>query len=428
MRRSIVNKIMTLTLSSFIIKVLGFVFRIYLSNRIGAEGMGLYQLILSVYALGATISTSGISTAISRLTAIYEKNAKKILKTGIIITQLISFGVAFAIWFNAEYIGTNFIKDIRTVSSVKTVALSFPPIALFACLSGYFNGLSRVKYPMRGQIAEQIARIVFIFALISKAMENGIEAALKITSWGIVIGEYLSAIYLYKKYRQNLKRDGAVYTNRGFLKAILKISIPISANGYFQSFLRTAESIIIPGKFILYGYTHKEALSFLGMIKGMAMPLIFFPAVMLSSVSVVSLPHISKAQSKKDSEGIKRAVKKSLILALFTGISVMILFFTLSDKICLIIYKSTEVSETLRSLSVLVPVMYINIVVTGILNGLGKQLFLLVAGIVSSAVKILMICIFIPAYGFQGYILSIMICEAFMTVSTLARLFTAVRK
>jgi len=428
MRKSIVNKIMVITLSSFIIKVLGFVFRIYLSNTVGPEGMGLYQLVLSVYALGATVSTSGISTAISRLTAIYEKNAKKILKTGIIITQLISFGVALTVYFGAEYIGVNFIKDIRTVSSVRTVALSFPAIALFASLSGYFNGLTKVKYPMRGQIAEQIVRILFIFSLISRAMANGIESALKITSWGIVLGEYLSMIYLYEKYRRNLRNQGEVYIRRGFFKDIIKISLPVSVNGYFQSFLHTVESMVIPGKFILYGYTHKEALSFLGMIKGMAMPLIFFPTVILSAVSTISLPHISKAQSKNDREGIKRAVKKSLTLAFITGLMVMIIFLFFSDKICVVIYKSTEVADTLKSLSLLVPVMYINIVTNGILNGLGKQFFLMIFGVISGAVRIAMICIFIPSLGFQGYILSTVICEAFMTICMLFKLYKTVRK
>ena len=75
MRKSLADKIMLLAMSSFIIKMLGFIFRIYLSDQIGSEGMGLYQLILSVYAFGATLSTSGIASAISRLVAMYPKNA-----------------------------------------------------------------------------------------------------------------------------------------------------------------------------------------------------------------------------------------------------------------------------------------------------------------------------------------------------------------
>jgi O-antigen/teichoic acid export membrane protein len=93
MRKSIIDKIVTLTLSSFIIKALGFVFRIYLSGKLKAEGMGLYQLILSVYAFGATISVSGMSAAISRLTAIHEKHSDKILKTGLVITGIISLPI-----------------------------------------------------------------------------------------------------------------------------------------------------------------------------------------------------------------------------------------------------------------------------------------------------------------------------------------------
>lgn len=416
MRKSIMEKIMVLTLSSFIIKILGFVFRIYLSNIIGAEGMGLYQLVLSVYALGATISTFGITTAISRLVAVNEKSAKKILKTGIIITESLAFFVLLCVFYGAEYISEFFIKDSRATDSVRIVALSFPAISFFACLSGYFNGLTKVKYPVRGQITEQAVRIIFVVSLVKKAAVSGIENALTVTSVGILLGEYLSLLYLYIKYKTVAKYGGEKYTRKRFFGDILKISFPISLNSYFQAFLHTVESVIIPGRFVLYGYTHKQALSLLGMIKGMAMPLVFFPTVVLSSISTISLPHISKAQSKKDIEGIKRASNKSLFIAFITGIATMLVFFLYGAEICTIIYKNIEIAEVLKHLGMLVPMMYINIVAIGILNGLGKQMFLFITGTFEGIIKIVFISFLIPSYGFYGYVYSMVVCELILTV------------
>ncbi len=421
MRKSIIDKIVTLTLSSFVIKALGFVFRIYLSGKLKAEGMGLYQLILSVYAFGATISVSGMSAAISRLTAMYEKHSKKILKTGLAITGIISLLVTLVVYTNAEYIGLNFIGDERTVSSVRIVSLSFPAIALFACVGGYFNGLTLVKYPIRGQITEQIARITFIFLVLERATGHGMEKALNVTSMGILLGEFISTLYIIMKYMRNIKAGETVLYEKKFLKPMLKISIPVSLNGYFQSFIHSGESVMLPLRFVKFGLLKREAVSYLGVIKGMTIPLIFFPASVLSAVSTILLPHISKAQAKGDKEGITRAFKKSFLLSLFTGLSVTVIFFMFGREISYIIYKSYEVEKTLKLFSVTVTPFYINMCMGGVLNGLGKQNFLLVTGIISGVSRFVMIFFLVPKWGVYGYVASLFIVEMLMLILNLLK-------
>ena len=58
-----------LTVTSLILRTLGIVFRIWMSNTVGAEGMGLYQLVVSVYVFVSAFATTGICTAVTRLTA-----------------------------------------------------------------------------------------------------------------------------------------------------------------------------------------------------------------------------------------------------------------------------------------------------------------------------------------------------------------------
>ncbi len=210
MRKSIMEKILTLTFSAFIIKALGFVFRIYLSKIVGAEGTGLYHLVLSVYSLGAVISSFGITQTLTRLVAIYENHSKKILKTAFVITGTISVAVMLIVFVNAEYISYFILKDSRTINSIKIIAFSFPPIAVFACLSGYFNGLSKVRYPVRGQITEQIVRIMFVLILAGKALETGLPECLLVMSLGITLGEYISMLYLYFSYRKRVCLNGCM--------------------------------------------------------------------------------------------------------------------------------------------------------------------------------------------------------------------------
>ena len=58
-----------LALTTLLIRSIGMVFRIFLCDTLGAEGMGLYQLILSVYIVFAAVSSSGVSLCATRLYA-----------------------------------------------------------------------------------------------------------------------------------------------------------------------------------------------------------------------------------------------------------------------------------------------------------------------------------------------------------------------
>ena len=56
-----------LTAFSLLLRAANIGYRSWLSGKIGAEGMGLYQLIFSVFMLSVTLSTSGISLAVTRM-------------------------------------------------------------------------------------------------------------------------------------------------------------------------------------------------------------------------------------------------------------------------------------------------------------------------------------------------------------------------
>ncbi|MGB4438876.1 MAG: oligosaccharide flippase family protein [Sedimentibacter sp.] len=117
---------LVLTTATTIVRIVGMLFRIYLANILGSEGMGLYQLILSFYMLMVTLATSGIRIAVSRL--ISEElalknysNAKKVLSQSIVLSLFTGFASAFVLYYFAEYIGTNILNDERTVLPLYTL-------------------------------------------------------------------------------------------------------------------------------------------------------------------------------------------------------------------------------------------------------------------------------------------------------------------
>ena len=411
MTKSVFKKLTILIFSAIFIKGLGFFFKIYLSKVAGAEGCGLYQLVLSVYALMASISSFGISQTLSRLVAYNEKYAKRILRTALIMTGVISALAFLIVFINAEYIGITILKDSRVVNSLKIVAFSFPAIAVFSSVAGYFNGLTKVKFASDGQIIEQIIRILFVMLFLKKAVASGLENGMIVLSIGIVLGEYISAMYIFFSFLLFSKNKKDAYTKRYFIKDILKISIPIASGGYISSFLHTVENILLKEKLVLFGFTNSGSVSILGLAKGMAAPIIFFPALITNAVTILTLPQISKEQSRHNYKNIKRITKNTLFVCSFTGVISAFLFTVFGDEICYFLYKNYDCAAFVRAMSISLPFIFFNITASGVLNGMGKHFLVMGENIFISLVKLLLVVLLVSKIGIKGYFIALLFSE-----------------
>ena len=56
-----------LTLTSLILRCIGMFFNSYIAQKIGSEAVGLYGLLMSIYAFAVTISLSGINLATTKI-------------------------------------------------------------------------------------------------------------------------------------------------------------------------------------------------------------------------------------------------------------------------------------------------------------------------------------------------------------------------
>ena len=137
---------MTILGASIITRILGFVFRIYIAEKLDAQGMGLYQLVTSLYMLAITFTTSGISLAVSCMisenieTGRYG-NSRYILKISIFWAAFISTLVLIALLIFAVPISQNVLRDPRTLYSIIFLAPSLPFMAVASCVKGYFYAL-----------------------------------------------------------------------------------------------------------------------------------------------------------------------------------------------------------------------------------------------------------------------------------------------
>ena len=166
-----IKNALILTATSLLLRLFGVIFRIWLSAKIGSEGIGLYQIIFSFYMLAATFATSGIYTAVTRLVADEmsigtARSVKKIMRYAFFLISAAAAVSLILIFFGAEFIATYIIADLRAVLPVKTLSFSLLFMGISSCIKGYFLARRKSIPPSLSQIIEQSVRILSVMFLV----------------------------------------------------------------------------------------------------------------------------------------------------------------------------------------------------------------------------------------------------------------------
>jgi len=429
-RKSIMVGALMLTAAGLLTRILGFVYRIYMSNTIGAEGMGLYQLIMPVYSLAWSIACSGFTTSISKIVA--QENAARAygnmgrtLKQALVITGVVSALLTCVFFFGADLIGTLAFHDERTILPIRILSAAIPFMTAGSCIRGYFLGLRETTEPAFGQVLEQCARMAVIYAIAPFFVPRGLEYACAAAVIGIVAGEAIAFVFSFSTYltfkRKHHLVNPPTKSSRQMLALLLPMALPLTANRITGSFLSAWENTLIPQKLREFGMTQADAISAYGRITGMALPLIFFPSALLTALAVTLVPAIAEATAANNQAKIRVTAAKSILFTNIIGFCAAALFLVLPDELGNIIYKQ-DLGSLLFLLGGLCPFWYINITLGGILNGLGKQGFIFRNSLLSSAVNIGFVYFLVPRYGINAFLLGWFLSLLGITIVSLRKI------
>lgn len=413
-RGGVVRGALILTVAGLLTRILGFAYRIFMAGAIGAEGMGLYQLILPLYVLAWSISCAGITTTVSKLVA--SENAKlqfgnmsRIVRLAMGITLTLAAVVTCALFFGADFIAVSILNEPRTAMSIQILAIAVPFMAVGSAVRGYFTGLSAMHVPAISQVTEQLVRMIVITGLAATMMQRGLEYAAAAAVIGIVAGEivaFLYVMYAYRLHREkwafnHRKPDTAV---RVLLTSIATMAVPLTLNRITGSLLTAMEAILIPRALLAYGLSSGEAMAAFGRLTGMALPLIFFPSAFLISLSTSIVPAVSEAAAKKDLGRMESVLAKSFLFTVLVGLGAMAVFITFPAELGLAIYNQ-DIGEMLFLLAFVCPLWYYNITLNGVLNGLGRMGEIFKNNLISSSINIAFILILVPRFGILAFAL-----------------------
>lgn len=410
-----------MTFTALVLRTAGIILKVWLAKAIGSEGIGLYQLIFSVYTLAATFTTSGICTAVTRLVSENLQKGKaaikKIMKKAVILTFIIAGISSFIVYFFSKEIAVLFLKDLRAEISLKILSFSLLFMGVSSCIKGYFVARRKMSRPSLSQIFEQGVRIAVIIAVLPKVKVLGLGVSTAVVLFADTVSEICSCALLYLLYIKDKaalkKGDGKI---NGVYKQIFQISAPITVGKYITTFLRTVENLAVPVRLSVFNKNKALSLAQFGTLRGMVIPLIFFPSSFLTAVSTMLIPEMSEAKAQNHNLTIKYKASKTVNITICSSIFLAAVFFVCGSEIGNIVYGDKEVGGMIKILSPIIPFMYLESVVDGINKGLNQQKYSFWYNSLDSILRIVIIWVLLPKTGINGF-LGLMAVSNFTTCS-----------
>jgi stage V sporulation protein B len=402
-----------LTLSNLVTGVIGFLFSIILSRKLGPEGLGLYGLIMPIYGLLLCITCEGLITSVSRISAVcFSKkdfrNVNRTVTTVLGLVLLWSFGVALLTFLNSEGIAGFFIKDQRASEAIRILCPALVFVPLSAVIKGYFYGLGKFRITASADIVEKLLRVLVLLGVIATLSLKDMKSLVSAAYLALTVGELTSLAILYffqKSYRNRFK--GGISKSKSRIQLmfdVFVIACPLYINGILSSILSAASTLILPRRLVQAGFAYKDALSLIGKFTGMAYNITFLPFIIVGSMMTVLVPDLSTSAGKKDTWAVESRIAQVLKVSCMVGMASLVISLTIPDILGELFYGRKDLGRMISFAAITGFFSYLSAPTFGILNGLGKQNILLRNSLILSVESVLAIFIFtgIPAINIYG--------------------------
>ena len=423
MGQSYLKNAALLTGADVLLRLAGMGLRIYLANALGGEGMGLYQLVLAVYALFVTLATAGVSVAATRLMA--EELARGRAQARGMLVRLAGTGLLLGAAAMAAQYGLAgaaarwWLGDVRAAGALRVSAFGMPWMALSAVLRGFFIARRRVEPNVLSQLVEQSVRIGIIWYALEWGSAQDVSARCTAVLAATAVSEAVSACILLLFYRgEAVRAFGAEKARRPAdpARRLWEILWPVEGGRCLASALHTAENMLVPACLAVYlinagGRT--AALEQYGELKGMALPLLTFPFGLLGSLSVLLMPEITQAHILGQTERLNALLNRMLRLTGYFSALAGVLFWVWGRPLAQLLYQSADAGFYLETLAPAMPLMYLESMVDGAMKGVGEQKAAFRYSVWDSILRIGGVVALLPRFGMKGFLAVILLSSLY---------------
>ncbi len=382
-------------------------FQVYISGRIGAAGVGLLQLVLSVGALCLTAGTAGARTATMYLTAEElgkkrPENVRWVLTACVLYSVAVSGSISLLLHRFAPLLATRWIGDGRTAGAVRLFAYFLPVSCLCGVMTGYFTAANRIGTLATVEIGEQAVSMGTTMSLL--IFWAGADPARSCES--VVLGSGLGGIFtlgclLFLRYREHAPAGPRIPVRR----RLLDTAVPLALADDLKSGISTAENLMVPKRLALYPGSRNPLADF-GVVCGMVFPILMFPACILFSLAELLIPELARCSAAGSRRRIRYLAGRSLRVALLYGLLCGGILYLTSQGLCMSLYKNETAGKYLALYALLAPMLYCDALTDAMTKGLGQQKICVRNNIITSALDVVFLFLLLPRYGMAGYFVS----------------------
>ncbi len=408
-----------LTITAFVMKSIGMIFNLYISNKIGSEYVGVFSLVMSVYIFAITLATSGLSLACTCIVS--EQFSKgnfldglKAVKSCLVFALILGLGSSMLVLLFSNTISQNWLKCVVSCVPLYLISVGLPFISISSVMNGYFSAVRKGYKSAFSQVFELLVKIFSTILLLNFYPNKNVESICIYLILADVISEICSCCLLLILYKKDkLKYSKKIITEITFKKRILKIAFPVYITSYIRSGLSTLKQFIIPSGLVLFGLSYNMALSEYGKINGMTMSILLFPQVFIISFSNLLIPEFASLAAKQYKKRILEVCKKVFLTTSIFSIGVSIFFIIFANEISVIVFGNLECAEYIKMLAPLILFIYPDKILDSILKGLNKQFSVMICNILDLVLTISILYVSLPILGLTGYLLAIIVSEIF---------------
>lgn len=410
-KQTLIKGTIILTLAGLLTRVMGFFYKIYLSNVMTPENLGLYQLVFPVFGLMFTIFGAGIQTAISQLVASRKDLKRPILIKACILSFTLACLLSVFLFFNSDFIAEHFLMEKEAAAALRVLSFCFPFCGITSCTQGYYLGIKDTKVPALSQLCEQTVRIFAVFMIATYLGNGDAKVTSELAVLGIVAGEIGATTLCLLSFSRHLFPIPNLSKEAPVFRPLLKLAIPLTGTKLVVSLLHSLEAILIPFMLKKYGLSPSEALATYGVLSGMALPFLLFPSAITNAFALMILPTVSEAQGNNNIAKIKKTAELAVKYSLLLGLYSTCVFFLFGNMFGMTFFHNRSAGIYMTALAWICPFLYLSTTLSSIINGLGKAHVTFFNTVTSLSIRILFLCFMVPKCGLYGYLLGMLVSQ-----------------
>ena len=427
-----------LAISSVLLQLLGFFYRILLGRLAGPQVIAVHGLVMSAYNVILAVTLTGIAFSVSRIAARYQA-----VGSGGSIRRLISLSLSlFLGLFALLAIPFAFLRKEFSAVILGNQDTAPALLLLIPCLfltgfenvhKAFFYGTANTVPPMISETLEMLCRIAAALLLFHIFPGLDISTTAALIVFGMILSEIISSVFLTVCYRVQLPhiRGRDDIPRRIVLRDIADMALPVSLSTLISRILSAANTILIPRTLQLSGLSVSESMEEFGVIFGMTLPMLMLPSAFLQPLITVLTPRFTAAHALKKPKEIRRKCAKALHVTGLFALPALCTIVGFGEYLAELLYHNKTAAQLLLPLAVNTFLGFYYVVCESVLEGIGQQRRSAILAVAATAFGVLLTLIFggIFRMGIYGFLIGELSSSAVGVLISLiwVRRFTGLR-